>query len=477
MYKLKKVFFGFSIMACWLKISGAPEYNVNQLKDKHNVIPLAIIGGGPAGLTAALYGSRGGFFTVAFQGNKPGGLLMDASVVENWPGVEKTSGANVIKHLEKQAKSFGAYLVPDTIENIDFSSWPFKLNQDIYALAVIIATGGLPRKLGVPGEEKYWGKGVLPCTVCDAHLSQGHDVVVVGGNLGALERIYQLIPYAQSITVIISDIQDAIRERLENIVKRFDAIKVLYNKNVKEIIGDDKHVNGIVIEDIENGQVTKIDTKLIFLSTGFEPNTKLFQDKLAMDKDSHITVKCGTQKTSVKGVFAAGNAVNRYNQGVISAGDASKAALEAMHFLNRLGFDSAFEKQIAENLYVPPKNNDKYKVLSIKSEEDLLQKLNQDSKLILIEFYSPKCPHCLQMKAALKEIASNYKQQIDTYKVNVLKLNKLAQEYNIEGLPTFVLFTNNKELDRISGEMSKKKLSQFINQTLNSNAFDVNNIK
>ena len=181
------------------------KYSDSHLKDKENLVHLAIIGSGVAGLSAFIYGSRAGFHTVLFKGEKPGGLIMDAPFIENWPGVDKMAGVEAMAKLERQANSFSPYLLPKTVQKVDFSRWPFKIVSNgttIYALSVVIATGAYVKKLGIEGEEEYWRKGVLACTTCDAPFSRRKKAIVVGSNDTAIERALQLAAYARSVTIV-----------------------------------------------------------------------------------------------------------------------------------------------------------------------------------------------------------------------------------------------------------------------------------
>ena len=160
-------------------------FNIDKVFDKKNVVPLVVIGSGPAGLTAGMYGVRSGLHTVVFTGQVIGGQLTETSYVENWPGIKKTLGYEIMQTLQEQAEEFGACIIEDSITKVDFEKWPFILNtssgKEIHALSVVIATGASPRRLNVPGEGEYWGKGVTACAVCDCIFFKGKDVVIVGG--------------------------------------------------------------------------------------------------------------------------------------------------------------------------------------------------------------------------------------------------------------------------------------------------------
>lgn len=173
-----------------------PIITQNFLRNSKDIIPIAILGTGPAGSSAAVYAARGNKYTVVLHGNKPGGLLTETTWVENWPGAQRILGPDLIGQLQKQAQEFGAHLIHDTVESVDFSRWPFVLyteeGRTLHVLTLIIATGATPRQLGVPGENEYWGTGVTTCAVCDAPFFKSKNVVVIGGGDSAVEEAMQL---------------------------------------------------------------------------------------------------------------------------------------------------------------------------------------------------------------------------------------------------------------------------------------------
>ncbi len=184
----------------WAKslVGSAPTvtHDITTVFDKENVIPLVIIGSGPAGLGAGLYGARDNTETLIIEGQNPGGLLMYTTEVGNWGGQKSILGPDIIKELREQVAAAGAEFMADAVESVDFSQWPFVLKtmngKTIHALSVVVATGASPRKLGVPGEDTYWGRGVTACAKCDALFFKGMDVVVVGGGDSAIEEALQL---------------------------------------------------------------------------------------------------------------------------------------------------------------------------------------------------------------------------------------------------------------------------------------------
>ncbi len=204
-----------------------------DLKNKKNIVSMAVIGSGPAGLSAAIYGARFNRYTVVFEGDKPGGLLTETTEVENWPGKESVLGPELVGDIKKQALKLGAIFSSQTIEAVDFSSWPYRLRtQDgktINALSVVISTGARPKLLGLASEQEYMGRGVSSCATCDAPFFQGEEVIVVGGGDSAVEEAIQLSQYAKKVTVLVRKGAMRSAPMMQDRLIEYPHIKVRYN--------------------------------------------------------------------------------------------------------------------------------------------------------------------------------------------------------------------------------------------------------
>jgi thioredoxin reductase (NADPH) len=315
------------------------SYTLKKALDKKNIIPLAIVGSGPAGLTAAMYGKRLGYPTTVFTGPTPGGQLTETHAIENFPGIKKMSGNDMMRILQDQAEQVGAVILEDTVIEIKCDEWPFALRTEsglqVHALAVIIATGAAPRMLGVPGEVDYWGKGVTACSVCDGIFFKGKDVVVVGGGDTAVEEATHLTSHARSITVLVrSDTMRAtpiMRDRLKDYG---DTIKVLHNKQVLKIVGDGTSVTAVELLDTNTQQVELFKTDGVFLAIGRNPNTELFKPYLKLTKNGYIYCEPRSQATSVPGIYAAGDVEDEeFRQAIVAAGRGCQAVMEATSWL------------------------------------------------------------------------------------------------------------------------------------------------
>ncbi len=302
------------------------------------VYKVAIIGSGPAGLTAGIYMARAKFSTAVIEGSLPGGQLTSTTKVENWPGDIEIMGPDLMTNMRDHAKSSGCQLISNTVNRVDFSQKPFKLfcdsNQVIEAESIIVASGSSHKKLGCKGESEYWGSGVSVCATCDAPFYEGRDVVVVGGGNSAMVEAEHISHFAKKVTIvhILDELtaNDPIKFRvLEN-----HKITIKYHTAIKEIQGDVLGVTQVLVEDTKDHSTSIIPTDGVFVAIGLTPNTQMFKGILDMGSHGYLNVTQGTL-TSVPGVFAAGEVSDfRYRQAVVSAGLGCMAALDCQTYLN-----------------------------------------------------------------------------------------------------------------------------------------------
>ena len=298
---------------------------------------LVIIGSGPAGLTAAIYGSRANLNPTLYMGSVPLGQLMLTSEVENYPGfVDPVLGPTLMEKMRSQAERLGAKLIQEDIVGVRFDRHPFELDtsggQTTKALSVIIATGANPRRLDLPSESRLQGKGVSNCAVCDGFFFKGKDVAVVGGGDTAMEEATYLTNLAASVQVIHRKGELRASAALREEATSDPKIKFKWNSIVTDILGNGR-VEGVTVKDVNTGEVTRLDVQGVFVAIGYEPNTKLFEGKLELEPNGYLKVWNETE-TSVPGVFAAGDVKDwKYRQAVTAAADGCKAALDADRYL------------------------------------------------------------------------------------------------------------------------------------------------
>ncbi len=309
------------------------------------MVDIAIIGAGPAGWSAGLYGARLGHKTLVITGDVPGGQLTKTSYIENWPGITRAQGVDVMEQLAEQAMSHGAQQLQERVVEADLSRRPFTLKTEegstIQALAVIIATGSNPRLLGIPGEQEHLGDGVSTCAICDAPLYKNKHAIVIGGGDSAAEEALQLAVYANQVTMLVRGHKLRASHAMQQKIAQAPNITVRFNVELKKIAtkpADKKGKKSLVISLIDSNAKRRsrssMDVDGVFIAIGHLPNTNLFRGTLELDEHGNIELFDRTQRTSIPGVFAAGDVADkRYHQAGIAAGQGIAAAIDADRFL------------------------------------------------------------------------------------------------------------------------------------------------
>jgi thioredoxin reductase (NADPH) len=447
-----------------------PVFSLDQALNKDPLVEVAIIGSGAAGLSAAVYTTRAQLHTIVFQGKQPGGQLTSTSYVENWPGLPKMLGRDIMKGLQEQAEGFGAHVSSSVIEKIDFSSWPYVLHTNdglqLHAFSVILATGAEPKRLGVKGEQEYWGRGVTTCAICDAPFYKGRDVIVLGGGDSAAEEALQLAPYAAHVTILIRSDHMRASQAMQARLKEQKHITIKYNVQVAEILGNDEHVTGVTLKTGNSEEVMPVDG--VFLAIGHEPNSALIQGSVACDQQGYIILENQGQKTSLPGVFAAGDvADHRYRQAGVAAGDGIKAALDAERFLREEVAISSFGSQLRSAYFAPEEHVDGFSIPLIESVQDLETRIAEAQRPIIIDFYAPYCPDCMYFLPTVEKIATRYIDQVDFLKVDLAKLPELAQKYEVYSIPCLFVLKNGVLLEKIQHVLSKDELIALVEKYRN----------
>jgi len=336
---IKKISFLFTCLFVLILAGKISNPKVGKIPETENSIDILVIGSGPAGLSAAIQGSRARLKTLIIEGHNPGGQLMGTTWVENFPGHSpQILGPDLIKNLRQQAKNFGSKFFTDSVKKIDFSCSPYKVftkNDTIfYAKTIVIATGVSSTDLNVKGEKEYYAKGVSHCAISEGPLYKDKDVVIVGGGDSAIEDAMQLSTYARKITILVRGKKMRAIKSSQNKLKNFPNIFARNNTSLKEIIGNETHVTAVRLIDNITGDIYNLKTSGVFLAVGNEPNTKFLNDTLELDENGYIIVKGATQETSMPGVFAAGDVTSeKVHLASVAAGCGTQAGFEAIKFL------------------------------------------------------------------------------------------------------------------------------------------------
>ena len=301
-------------------------------------VKVLIIGSGPAGYTAAIYTSRANLAPVLYEGIEPGGQLTTTTDVENFPGhPDGVTGPDLMDRMRRQAERFGADIRTGTITRVDLASRPFHVvvdgTREIKAETLIIATGASAKYLGLPSETKFRGQGVSACATCDGFFYRKKDVAVVGGGDTACEEASYLASLCRKVYMIVRKPHLRASKAMQQRVFDTPNIEVLFEHNTAEVLGDESGVTGALLRR-NKGTERKIDISGFFLAIGHHPNTELFSEQLALDAEGYVKVEPGTSKTSVEGVFAAGDVRDpHYRQAITAAASGCIAALDCERFL------------------------------------------------------------------------------------------------------------------------------------------------
>ena len=301
-------------------------------------VKVLIIGSGPAGFTAAIYAARAALNPVLYEGIEPGGQLTTTTEIENFPGYPNgVQGGEMMNDMREQAKRLGADIRTGIVTKIDLSSRPFHLvvdgEKEIEAEAVIVATGASAKYLGLPSEKKFRGMGVSACATCDGFFYRKQDVAVVGGGDTACEEATYLASLCRQVYLVVRKPYLRASKAMQERVFNTPNIKVLFEHNTAEVLGDEEGVTGVRLRK-GDGSEYELAISGFFLAIGHHPNTDLFKGKLELDAEGYIKTVPGTSKTNIEGVFAAGDVKDpHYRQAITAAGSGCIAALDCERYL------------------------------------------------------------------------------------------------------------------------------------------------
>ncbi len=308
------------------------------MSEKIEQIRCLILGSGPAGYTAAIYAARADLQPLLYQGLQPGGQLTITTDVENYPGYpEGVKGPEMMVDFQKQAERFGTDVRFGLATSVDLSKRPFKVVVDekteLLAETLIIATGASAKWLGLESEQRFNGFGVSACATCDGFFYRGQDVAVVGGGDTACEEASYLSKLCKKVYLIHRRDELRASKAMQHRVMKAANIEMVWNHVPKEIVGD-KTVNGVMIENVKTGEITRLEVEGFFVAIGHTPNSDIFKGQLNMDSNGYLITQPDSTRTNVPGVFAAGDVQDHvFRQAVTAAGSGCMAAIEAERFL------------------------------------------------------------------------------------------------------------------------------------------------
>jgi len=456
------------------------KYAIDEVVKQENVVPVVIIGSGPAGLSAALYVSRAGMKSFVFAGPIPCGQLTQTTFVENWPGRDRVLGAALMDDIKKQVESFGALIIHDTISKINVDSWPFAIQTEegrsFKVLSIILATGATPKILNIPGEKEYWGKGVTTCAICDAPFFKDREVVILGGGDSAAEMVFQLAPYVKKVTMLVRKDHMRAAVAMQERVATYQNACVEYHKEITHIYGDDDGVVAIDVYDNKTKATTRMPTDGVFLAIGHTPNSRMVQGQVPLDDHGYVKMNGRSQESLIPGVFAAGEIQDpEYRQAIVASGEGVKAALDATSFLYSIGFNVEIGHKLDQQFF-ETFSDEKVELKELQRNEELYEHVINAKGLVVLDFYGTACPACVKMIPVLESIAHKLQDKIKIYKVkydNEIKeyraiFKELWKKHDVQvkRVPALLVFKDGKFMEMTYDIMSRKELSQYLQKFL-----------
>lgn len=401
-----------------------------------NTYDLIIIGGGPAGLSASIYGGRAKLKTLVINKGTIGGLVDTTREIVNYPGYIQVSGPDLMRDFHKHAESFGVEFLKGEVVSVDFSREEkiikTKKGKEFSAKAVIIACGSEPRLLNIPGEKRLRGSGVAYCATCDAEFFDGEDVVVVGSGDQAIEEGMFITKFARKVTVIVlhdEGILDCNKVSAERAFNN-ERMNFIWNSTIEEVLGEDS-VEGVKIKNLKTGSSSELECQGVFFFVGMVPSTSYLKDSgIEIDKRGYIPVN-NLMETNLEGIYAVGdNRVKYLRQVVSAAGDGATAAVAAERYIEEL---NSFNANV----------------------------LQSDKKVLLL-FFNALVNESLEFSTLLEELNSENGNEYKIVKVDMASKKNLAEKYDVKMAPAVVVLDQGKEIKRLECTMDKEKLkTQF----------------
>jgi len=394
---------------------------------------IIIIGGGPAGISAAIYGARARLKTLIINKGTIGGLAYTTREIVNYPGYENTTGPQLMEDFKKHAANLGAEFLNDEVVEVSFAQEEkiikTKKGKEFSAKAVIIACGTNPRLLNIPGEERLRGSGVAYCATCDAEFFEDEDVVVIGNSDQAIEEGLYITKFAQTVTVIVLHDEGKLDCNKLSAEKAFknEKMRFVWNSTIQEVLGD-TNVEGIHIKNLKTEEISHLSCQGVFFFVGMIPATDFLKDSgLMMDQRGYLLVN-ELMETNIEGVYAVGdNRVKYLKQIVSAAGDGATAAVAAERYLEEL---NDFKENVLEN-----------------------------QGPVILSFFNPLVEESLAFNSALEKAAGGSHK---IFKVDISRKKILAERYGIKEVPAAVVINEGKFIGQLDCSLDQEKLKSQI---------------
>ncbi|KAL5196852.1 hypothetical protein ABZP36_000364 [Zizania latifolia] len=439
---------------------------------------LVIIGSGPAGYTAAIYAARANLKPVVFEGYQvggvPGGQLMTTTEVENFPGFpDGITGPDLMDKMRKQAERWGAELHQEDVEFVNVKSRPFVIrssDREVKCHSLIIATGANAKRLRLPREDEFWSRGISACAICDgaSPLFKGQVLAVVGGGDTATEEAIYLTKYARHVHLLVRKDQLRASKAMQDRVLNNPNITVHSNTEVVDVVSNTKgQMSGIQLKRSDTGEESVLEVKGLFYGIGHTPNSQLLQGQIELDDAGYILVE-GTAKTSVDGVFAAGDVQDHeWRQAVTAAGSGCVAALSVERYLVANDLLVEFHQPVREEKQKEITGRDVEMGFDISHTKHrgqyALRKIYHESpRVVCVLYTSPTCGPCRTLKPILNKVIDEYNEHVHFVEIDIEEDPEIAEAAGIMGTPCVQFFKNKEMLRTLSGVKMKKEYRELI---------------
>ena len=447
---------------------------------------VVIIGSGPAGYTAAIYAARANLKPLMFEGfqagGSPGGQLMTTTEVENFPGFpEGITGPELMERMKSQAERWGTECYTEDVVSVDLSQRPFTIKSSeriVLANSIVIATGAVAKRLGLPSEKEFWSSGISACAICDgaSPIFKQEALAVIGGGDSAAEEAVYLTKYGSHVNLLVRKGEMRASKAMQDRVLSNPKITVHWHTEPVDVFGSNGYLEGLKIRNTETKEITDLAVKGLFYAIGHTPNTSLFEGQLELDSVGYIVVKPGSVATSVEGVFAAGDVQDHeYRQAISAAGTGCMAALLAERFLSANNLILEHHQQ-AESQKTPTPQETKT-VADTETTFELnktrhvggyaLRKLFHESdRPLLVKYVSPTCGPCRTLKPILDKVVDEYDGKIHFIEIDIEADPEVAQMGGVTGTPTVQIFKDKELLNELKGVKQKSDFRSIIENAL-----------
>eukprot|EP00892_Ulva_mutabilis_P005986 jgi/Ulvmu1/375/UM001_0382.1 len=456
---------------------------------------VVVIGSGPAGYTAAIYAARANLKPVVFEGVSAGGVrggqLMTTNEVENFPGFpEGITGPDLMDRMRAQAQRWGAELVTDDVLRVDTSVRPFIVETEevtVRTHTIILATGATARRLGIPSEKEFWGRGISACAICDgaSPIFKGQEVAVVGGGDSATEEAHYITKYARHVHLLVRGPEMRASKTMRDRVLQHSGITVHYNSAVADAYGDGEGLQGLRLVDTVDGSKRDLPLRGLFYGIGHNPNSGLVKGQVELDKKGYVVVR-NQCETSLEGVFAAGDLHDtEWRQAITAAGSGCAAAIAAERYLAAADLLVDWGPAATSAAAAPPAEAEAEQepAPTVEAPFDVaetrhkgqfaLRKLyHETEQLIAVLYTSPTCGPCRTLKPMVSTVVDEFDGQMKYVEIDIEQDPEIAEAAGVAGTPTLQCFKQKERVESISGVRMKSEWRRVFGKYIDGEGDD-----